>query len=131
METSELRVVQADESQLNDLNKLVCALDAGAALKPSQAMRQGLSHFDALNSDCVWLLVAYISDQPVGLAILSRIHKLDARLVFFYLDEFHVVREYQRRGVGKVLLSRCIKLVQALELVGIRLLSRIDNDPAL
>ena len=54
METSELRVVQADESQLNDLNKLVCALDAGAALKPSQAMRQGLSHFDALNSPTVF-----------------------------------------------------------------------------
>ncbi len=71
-----------------------------------------------------------MGDQPAGLAILMRIQKLDARLRFLFLDDFYVVREYRRRGVGKALLSRCTKLAQELELVGIPLLSRIDNEPA-
>ncbi len=48
---------------------------------------------------------------------------------FSFATTFYVVREYRRRGVGKALLSRCTKLAQELELVGIPLLSRIDNEP--
>ena len=84
-----------------------------------EGMQQSLRHFDALNSDCVWFLIAFFRDQPACLATLTRVPKLDARLGFLYLDELHVIREY-----------RCIELAKKLELAGIRLLARIDNEPA-
>ena len=101
-----------------------------AALRASEGIRQSLCHFDALNSDCVWFLIVFNDDQPAGLAILTRIPKLDTRLGFLYLDELHVLREYRRRGIGKILLARCIKLAHELGLAGIRLLARIDSEPA-
>lgn len=104
--------------------------DAEAALRAPEGIRQSLRHFDALNSDCVWLLIAFFNGQPAGLVVLTRIPKLDARLGFLYLDELHVVPQYRRRGIGKTLLAHCIELAQELGLAGIRLLARIDNEPA-
>lgn len=68
--------------------------------------------------------------RSAGLAILTRIPKLDARLGFLYLDELHVIKEFRRHGIGKALLRCCIKLAEELKLAGIRLLARIDNEPA-
>ncbi len=137
MEEPTIRVVIADESHLDALAKLLQAIEAEdrpenaeAALRAPEGMRQSLRYFDALNSDCVWLLIALFGDQPAGLAVLTRIPKLDARLGFLYLDELHVIRGYQRQGIGKLLLARCIELAQELGLSGIRLLARMDNEPA-
>ena len=77
-----------------------------------EGMRKSLRHFDALSSDCVWFLIAFYHDQPAGLAILTRVPKLDARLGFLYLDELHVIRKFRRHGIGKALLRRCTKLVE-------------------
>ncbi|MCK5586178.1 GNAT family N-acetyltransferase [Candidatus Bipolaricaulota bacterium] len=93
-------------------------------------MQQSLRLLGALSSDCAWFLIAFYGDQPAGLAILMRIPKLDARLGFLYLDELHVIKEFRRHGIGKALLRRCIKLAEELKLAGIRLLARIDNEPA-
>lgn len=95
-----------------------------------EGMQQSLRHFDALNSDCAWFLIAFYGDQPAGLFILTRIPKLDARLGFLYLDELHVVHELRRHGIGQALLQHCIKLAEKLGLAGIRLLARIDNKAA-
>ena len=137
METTELRVVIANESHLNTLTELIGTIEAEdhpdalvTADNASEGMRQSLNHFDALNSDCVWFLIAFYRDQPAGLAIITRVPKLDDRLGFLYLDELHVIGEYRRRGVGKALISRCIELAQERGLGGIRLLARIGNEPA-
>jgi len=95
-----------------------------------EGMQQSLRHFDALNSDCAWFLIAFYGDQPAGLATLTRIPKLDARLGFLYLDELHVIHVFRHHGVGKALLRRCIKLAEELGLAGIRLLARTDNETA-
>lgn len=137
MEIRELRVVIANDSHLDVLSQLIAAIEAEdhhddpmAAQNAPEGMRQSLGHFDWLNSDCVWLLIAFYRDRPVGLAILTRIPKLDSRLGFLYLDELHVIGEYRRQGIGRQLLTHCIKLTEELGLAGIRLLARIDNEPA-
>jgi ribosomal protein S18 acetylase RimI-like enzyme len=137
MDIFPVRIELADENHLDALAKLLQVIeaedrpeDAEAALRAPEGVRQSLRHFDALNSDCVWLLIAFFGDQPAGLAVLTRIPKLDARLGFLYLDELHVIHEYRRQGIGKLLLARCIELSQELGLAGIRLLARIDNEPA-
>ncbi|MFC2079273.1 GNAT family N-acetyltransferase [Candidatus Bipolaricaulota bacterium] len=137
MEAPELQVMTANKSHLKALTELVCAIeaedhpgDATAALTASEGVRQSLSRFDALNSDCVWCLIAFSGDRPVGLAILTRTPKLDARIGFLYLDEIHVMRQYRRQGIGKALLSGCRDVAQEAGLAGIRLLARIDNEPA-
>ena len=136
MQLLEPRVILADESHLDALEELLQVVaedhpeDATVAINVPGGPRKSLHHFDALKSDCVWLLIAFLEDHPAGLAILTRIPKLDARLGFLYLDELHVIREYRRQGVGRSLLSRCITLAQELGLAGIRLLARIDNEPA-
>jgi len=87
MEPSELQVVIADDSHLNALRELVRAIKAEdhpdapkASERASEGMQRSLRHFDALKSDCVWFLIAFFGDQPAGMAILSRIPKLDQRL---------------------------------------------------
>jgi len=72
--------------------------------KGSEGVRQSLRHFDALNSDCVWFLIAFFGNQPAGLAILTRISKLDQRLGFIHLGELHVIRKLRRHGIGKAML---------------------------
>lgn len=98
--------------------------------KASEGVRQSLRHFDAVNSDCVWFLIAFFGNQPAGLAILTRIPKLDQRLGFLYLDELYVIQKFRRHGMGKALLQRCTLLAQELGLAGIRLLARAGNEPA-
>jgi len=41
-----------------------------------------------------------------------------------------VIQRFRRNGIGHALLRRCTKLAQELELVGIRLLAQLDNEPA-
>ena len=93
-------------------------------------VRRSLLHYDALDSDAVWFLVAHIGEAPAGLAILVRIPKLDDRHGFLYLDELHVLAEHRRKGIGRALLSQAMKLCSDLGLAGIRLLARPDNQPA-
>ena len=134
METRELRVVMADESHLDALGELIRAIEAKDHPDDSmgvdsalEGMRRSLRHFDALSSEYVWFLIAFYRDQPAGLAILTRIPKLDARLGFLYLNELHVIHVFRRHGIGEALLRRCIKLAEELGLAVIRLLARIDN----
>ena len=137
MDAPGLRIELATEGHLNDLSTLLQIIEAeDHPVDPTVAeialdgLRGSLNHFDTLNSDCVWILIAFDGDQPAGLAILTRIPKLDARLGFLYLDELHVIEKYRRHGIGKALLQRCIELALELGLAGIRLLARIDNDSA-
>ena len=103
MDMTGLRVVIANESHLSALTELsgiVLAEDHPDAPmvtdNTSEGIQQSLRHFDALNSDCVWFLIAFFRDQPACLATLTRVPKLDARLGFLYLDELYVIREYRR-----------------------------------
>ncbi|MEE8593625.1 MAG: hypothetical protein V3T03_05820, partial [Candidatus Bipolaricaulota bacterium] len=105
MEIPELRVVVANESHLDALGELIRAIEAEdspddpmMADSALEGMQQSLRHFDALNSDCAWFLIAFYGDQPAGLAMLTRIPKLDARLGFLYLDELHVIHVFRRHG---------------------------------
>ncbi|MBU1049255.1 GNAT family N-acetyltransferase [Candidatus Bipolaricaulota bacterium] len=137
MNTPKPRVVIATKSHLKALEALVHSIAAedhperlDMAENASEGMYLSLGHFDMLASDCAWVLIALDGDQPAGLAVLSRIPKLDSRLGFLYLDELHVLPKYRRQGIGRALLARSISLTRDLGLAGIRLLSRIDNEPA-
>jgi|GEM_PF-453527 GNAT superfamily N-acetyltransferase len=137
MNVMSIQVTIADRSHLKALHVLVQSIAATdpsgsseIAVSASEGLRNSLDHFDALDSDCGWILIAFVGDQPAGVATLSRIPKLDTRLGFLYLDELHVIPQYRRQGVGKALLTQSIHLTRNLELAGLRLLARIDNDPA-
>ena len=132
-----LHIERATESHLETLATLLQAIeaedhpsDAEAALRAPEGMRQSLRHFDWIHSDCIWILIAYVDAQPAGLAILTRIPKLDERLGFLYLDELHVLHPYRRRGVGSGLLQKSFDLAKDSGLVGVRLLTRPSNQPA-
>ena len=137
MGASNIRIAIADKSHLTALEVLVRSITtedhpglSEIAKNASEGLRRSLNHFKMLSSDCVWLLIAFDDDQPAGLAVLTRIPKLDARLGFLYLDELHVIPQHRRRGIGKALLAQCIDLAQDLALAGVRLLARIDSEPA-
>jgi len=137
MNSNDVRIVLANESHLDDLSQLIHSIGAEsgsegglAAVAALEGLRKSMSHFDVIQSDSHWLLLAFVDDQPAGLALLVRIPKLDSRLGFLYLDELHVLHRYRRQGVGKALLAHCIQQTQELGLAGIHLLARIDNEPA-
>ena len=91
---------------------------------------RSLEHFDVLSSDSAWCLLALVDETPVGLALLTRIPKLDDRIGLLYVDELHVLGPWRRRGIGRALLERSTALSRELGLAGVRLLARIDNAPA-
>ena len=108
MDASNIRVVIANKSHLTALPALVRSITAEdhpelseTAEIASEGLLRSLDHFDTLESDCVWVLIAFDDDQPAGLAILTRIPKLDIRRGFLYLDELHVIPQHRRRGIGK------------------------------
>jgi len=134
---SEISIVRATAEDLRDLERLVARIevedrpdDPQAASRAPVGMARSLSRYDALSSDSAWFLVAYRAAQPAGLAVLTRVPKLDARVGFLYLDELHVLREHRRRGIGRALLRASTDLAMELGLAGIRLLARPDNEPA-
>jgi ribosomal protein S18 acetylase RimI-like enzyme len=137
MNASDLRILQADHRHREAVDDVLRAMraeesdpDKTAAADASEGFQRSLSRFDALDSDCVWLLIAYIQECPAGLAVLTRVPKLDERVGFLVLDELHVIRRFRRKGIGKALLSRCVDLAREQGLAGVRLLARIDNEPA-
>ena len=66
----------------------------------------------------------------MGLAIITRVPKLGDRFGFLYLDELHVLGPWRRRGIGRALVRRASGLSHELGLAGVRLLARIENEPA-
>ena len=62
--------------------------------------------------------------------MLTRIPKLDPRRGFLYLDELHVIARYRRQNIGKDLMTVYIDLTQNLGLADLRLLARLNSDPA-
>ena len=137
MDSNDVRIVLADESCLDDVSRLVqlvgaesASEGATAAIAALEGLHKSLDHFDVIQSDSHWLLLGHVGDQPAGLAVLVRIPKLDGRLGFLYVDELHVLRRYRRQGIGKALLERCRRLAEEEGLAGIRLLARIENEPA-
>ena len=138
MKASDLRILRADHTHREAVDGLLHAMRADesdphgktATADASEGFQRSLSRFDALDSDCVWLLIAYVHECPAGLAVLTRVPKLDERVGFLVLDELHVIRRYRRKGIGKALLSRCVELAREQGLAGVRLLARIDNEPA-
>jgi len=134
---SEITIVRATDGQRDDLELLISRIeaedhpdDAQAAARAPSGMAESLSHYDALSSDSAWFLIAYRSDRPAGLAILTRVPKLDEQAGFLYLDELHVLAEHPRRGIGGALVQSAADLVRELGLAGIRLLTRPGNRPA-
>lgn len=132
-----IRVEAASEQHVNDLARLLTAIreEDHPDQPPDPALvadglRRSLDHFATLQSDSAWVLIAYLSDQPIGIAVLTRIPKLDARLGFLYLDELHVLAPARRRGVATALLKEAASLARSLGLAGLRLLARTDNHPA-
>ena len=134
---SEITILRATEAQRGDLELLVSGIEAedhpdnaqAAARAPSGAA-ESLSRYDALPSDSVWLLIAYRWNRPAGLAVVTRVPKLDERAGFLYIDELHVLAEHRRRGIGGALVRSAMDLARGLGLAGIRLLTRPDNRPA-
>ncbi len=133
----EIAVVRAAERQRDDLELLVARIEAEdhpddpeAGARAPREMAESLSRYDALSSDSVWLLLAYRRGRPAGLAILTRVPKLDRRVGFLYLDELHVLAEHRCRGIGRALMRSAVDLAREQGLAGIRLLSRPDNRPA-
>jgi ribosomal protein S18 acetylase RimI-like enzyme len=104
--------------------------DSSAYDRARRTARRCLDHYDIFGSDTVWCLLAYVDGTPVGLAILTRVPKLDHRIGLLYLDELHVLEAWRRRGVGRALLQHVVDLSRELGLAGVRLLSRIENAPA-
>jgi ribosomal protein S18 acetylase RimI-like enzyme len=132
-----ITVVRAAERHRDDLEVLVAGIeaedhpdDARAASRAPRGMARSLSHYDALSSDSAWFLLAYRGERPAGLAILTRIPKLDERVGFLYLDELHVLAEHRRHGIGRALIGSAVDLTRELGLAGIRILTRPDNRAA-
>jgi len=137
MPTSEIHIVRANDHHVDDLGQLLERIEAedhpdepAKARAAGDGLQRSLQHFPVLQSACVWALIAYVGDTPAGLAVLARVPKLDARRGFLYLDELHVLEPYRRRGVGTALLKEGFALAKELGLAGVRLLTRIDNEPA-
>jgi ribosomal protein S18 acetylase RimI-like enzyme len=132
-----IEVVRATSRHLEDLTKLAARIEAAdhpddprAAEHAPEGLAASLNRYDALSSDSAWFLIAYAADRPLGLAVLTRVPKIDKRIGFLYLDELHVLAEHRRRGVGRTLLAAASDLASELGLAGIRLLSRPDNRAA-
>lgn len=137
MTQAQVRIALANESHLSALEVLVQSIatqnhpdQPGIANNASQGLHLSLQHFNVLASDCAWVFIAFADDQPAGLAVLTRIPKLDPRRGFLYLDELHVITKYRRQGIGKALMTTCIDFTRNLGLAGLRLLARLNNDPA-
>ncbi len=135
--SSEITIVRATGEHRTVLEKLVARIEAEdhpedpeAAARAPRGMTESLSKYDALASDSVWFLIAHSDDRAVGLAVLTRVPKLDGRVGFLYLDEMHVLAEHRRCGIGRALLAAAIDLARDLELAGIRLLTRPNNEAA-
>jgi ribosomal protein S18 acetylase RimI-like enzyme len=134
---SDITIVRATVGQRDDLELLVSRIEAEdhpdeaqAAARAPSGMAESLSRYDALSSDSVWFLIAYRGKRPAGLAILTRIPKLDKRVGFLYLDELHILAEHRRRGIGRALIRSAVDLARELGLAGIRVLTRPYNRPA-
>jgi ribosomal protein S18 acetylase RimI-like enzyme len=132
-----IAIIRATERQRNDLELLVSRIgaeddpgDARPAGRAPSARAEGLLRHDALSSDSIWFLIAYRGDRPAGLAVLTRVPKLDERAGFLHIDELHVLTEYRRQGVGGALMRSVVDLVRELGLAGVRLLTRPDNRAA-
>jgi len=132
-----IEIVRASSKHREDLTELAVRIEAedhpddpDVAKRAPVAVARSLDRYDALSSDSAWFLIAYAAGRPVGLAILTRIPKLDERVGLLYLDELHVVAEHRRRGVGRALLAAATDLLAELGLAGIRLLTRPENGPA-
>jgi ribosomal protein S18 acetylase RimI-like enzyme len=137
METAVQRIIQANHTHKADLSRLLQRIESEDHPDEPEKIESApdglvasLAHFPTLQSDSVWVFMAYVGKEPAGLALLSRVPKLDERLGFLYLDELHVLQPYRRRGIGTTLLRRSFELARELGLCGVRLLTRIDNEPA-
>ena len=133
----EIAIVHATPSHRGDLEALIERIEADdhpdnpyAAETAAEGMRRSLARYDALSSEAVWFLIGYRGTTPAGLAVLTRVPKLDKRIGFLYLDELHVLEEHRRLGVGTALLIAALRLAAELGLAGIRLLTCPDNQAA-
>jgi ribosomal protein S18 acetylase RimI-like enzyme len=132
-----IRVEGVQDRHLADLLHLLHAIrredtpeDPPLPDAAADGFNRSLSQFPIQRSDSAWALIAYLSDPPAGLAVLTRIPKLDARLGFLYLDELHVLAPFRRHGAGRALLRETVQRAQSFGLAGVRLLARPENEPA-
>jgi ribosomal protein S18 acetylase RimI-like enzyme len=130
-------VIFVGPDKIGELDALLQAIeraerpqDPQAPARAAAGLRQALAHYDFLRSDSFWLLLSRVGDDPAGYAAVCRTPKTDARAAFLFVDELHVLRSFHRRGVGRALLQRVHQLAQELELAGVRLLVRPQNEAA-
>jgi GNAT superfamily N-acetyltransferase len=88
---------------------------------PRKAFASFSDHFPWFPADWAWVLIGYVDDHPAGMAVLTRMPKMDRRLGFLYLDELHVLAPSRRQGLATALLQKSASPARSLGLAGIRL----------
>lgn len=110
----ELLKADAEERHANERNAI-------------QGFEDALTHFDFLDSDSFWILIALFQEKPVGYLSAVRIPKGDSRKSFIFVDELWVLSAYRRNGVATALVNAMSELGKEIEAYGIRLITEMDN----
>jgi ribosomal protein S18 acetylase RimI-like enzyme len=101
--------------------------DPHAVQRSDDGLLRSLKGYAVTQSVSTFILLAFVQEEPVGMATLVRIPKLDDRIGLLYLDELHVLKAHRRCGVGSAIITKAVELTRELGLAGIRLLTRPAN----
>lgn len=96
---------------------------------------------DGLQSNSFWVIIANEEKQavedeaatlgePAGFLCLCLLPKLNSKLGYSYVDELFVRNSYRRMGVATLLLDKAKEITRELNLAGVRLLVRKENESA-
>ena len=136
-DTGIIQVVKVTHEHLSQLQELWRADwleehpdDQAGAAAVADGITTSLVHHDSLRSDSFCLLAAQIDGKFIGYTRVIRIPKLDARLLFLFVDELFVLKSHRRRRAATAILEAVIQLGTRLGAKGVRLITRCDNEPA-
>lgn len=109
--------------------------DPAASDRAEAGLRHSLTALDFLQVDennaavrPYWPLLARVEGKPAGYLFAVRIPKADHRCGFLFVDELYIHPAYRRQGLGRGLLEQVQTLASQLELAGVRLLVRPENE---
>lgn len=77
--------------------------------------------YDSLVNDHVFV-GAYDGDKCIGLAVLA-----DDRFRYMYLDDLKVCKQYRKKGVGKALLDKAVKIAHDRNYNGLYTIGQDNN----
>jgi ribosomal protein S18 acetylase RimI-like enzyme len=131
-ETPEIIVLTVGENEWGMLEELVAAIEAeDPDTATCDGLQRFLDRFAPLDpSRPVWLFMALVESDAVGMLCCTAVPKLDPRGGFLFVDEIYVLSGHRRRGVGRALMEAAIQRAATLDLAGVRLLSRPENHGA-